>query len=59
MNLDIFQFKEKLIKDINESSLPIVVKQMAVQDILNQLNAAAANTIAQEKAEKKERVGEQ
>lgn len=58
MNLEIYEFKENLVKYINSSSLPVSVKQMAVQDILNQLNAATANAINNERAEK-EKAGEQ
>lgn len=59
MNLEIFNFKEKLIKDINESPLPVTVKQMAVQEILNQLNIVAVNVIAQERAAREaEKAGE-
>ncbi|BCK01593.1 hypothetical protein [Anaerocolumna chitinilytica] len=58
MNLEIYEFKENLVKYINTSSLPVSVKQMAVQDILNQLNTATANAINNERAEK-EKAGEQ
>jgi ribose 5-phosphate isomerase len=58
VNLEIFEFKEKLINDINEFQLPIVVKQMAIQDILNQLNTVSSNIIAQERAER-EKAGDQ
>lgn len=56
MNLVIFEFKEKLIREINESELPIMVKQMAVQDILNQMKMAVPVAIEQERAER-EKVG--
>lgn len=52
MDLDIFEFKERIIAEINKTELPIVVKQMAMKDIMQQLDNAASNTIAAAKEAK-------
>ena len=52
MDLDIFEFKERIIAEINRTELPVVVKQMAMKDIMQQLDNAASNTIAAAKAAK-------
>lgn len=52
LDLDIFEFKERIIAEINRTELPVVVKQMAMKDIMQQLDNAASNTIAAAKAAK-------
>lgn len=52
MDLDIFEFKERIIAEINRTELPVVVKQMAMKDIMQQLDNAASNAIAAAKAAK-------
>lgn len=52
LDLDIFEFKERIIAEINRTELSVVVKQMAMKDIMQQLDNAASNTIAAAKAAK-------
>ena len=52
MNLEIVEFKTDLADLINKSTLPVVVKQMAVAELLGQLSAVSAQEIAKEKAAK-------
>jgi hypothetical protein len=52
MNLEICEFKEKIVAVINESKLPSMVKQMAFNDIKLQLDILVVNDIAAEKAVK-------
>lgn len=57
MNLEIWEFKEKIVTVINESKLPSMVKQMAFNDIKLQLDILVANDLATEK-ELKEKGGD-
>ena len=52
MNLEIVEFKSELIDLINKSPLPVVIKQMAVAELLGQLSAVATQEITKEREEK-------
>ncbi len=54
-NLQIAEFKERLVTTINESNLPISIVQLALFEVSAQVNAAAAQAIeAERQAAKKE-----
>lgn len=45
MNLKIRLFRNKLINSINEEQLPIEIKRLVINEILDQINATSENQI--------------
>lgn len=48
-NLKVFEFKENLIKIVNESDLPMITKNSIVKEISEQLNQVTNQSIQLEK----------
>lgn len=51
MDYIIRQFKNKLVKEINQENLPIEVKRMCLQEILMEVNQVTERVIEEQKKE--------
>jgi hypothetical protein len=51
-DLQVEEFKEKIVKDINESGLPLTAIAYVLQEVVNQVSALAQQQIAQQKQQR-------
>lgn len=51
-DLQVEEFKEKIVKDVNESGLPLTAIAYVLQEIVNQVAALTQQQIAQQKQQR-------